>query len=314
MTDRFYSYNRFLKEYFGEKVYKICLDGGFTCPNRDGTISTGGCIFCSEGGSGEYSENAALSIPEQLILGQNQTARKYQGQKYLAYFQAFTNTYAPVDRLRFLYKQAIAPDWIVGLAIGTRPDCLSPAILDLLEEFNHQKPVFLEMGLQTYHDKTAFFLNRGYDTSVFTEMVTECARRGIRITAHLILGLPGESREMLMETIDYINTLPIGGVKLSMLYILKNTKLADIFEQDPFPVFSLDSYVDCVIDCIEHLRPDIVIERITGDGPGDLLIEPKWSLHKRLVLNTINKELKQRNSWQGKQWKQNASINGVNHV
>lgn len=302
MMERFYSYNRFLKEYFGEKIYKICLDGGFTCPNRDGTLSTGGCIFCSEGGSGEYSENAALSIPEQLSIGKKQTAAKYQGQKYIAYFQAFTNTYGPVKRLRSLYEQAIAPEEIVGLAIGTRPDCLSPDILDLLEEFNQRKPVFLEMGLQTCHDKSARFLNRGYETGVFTDAVRACAQRGIRTTAHLILGLPGESREMLLETIDYINSLPIGGVKLSMLYILKNTKLAKIYETNPFPVFTLESYVDCLIDCIEQLRPDIVIERITGDGPGNLLIAPQWSLHKRYVLNTINKELKRRDSFQGKHW------------
>lgn len=300
--ERYYSYNRFLKEYFGEKIYKICLDGGFTCPNRDGTLSTGGCIFCSEGGSGEYSESAALSIPEQLEIGKNQTSNKYQGQKYIAYFQAFTNTYAPVERLRFLYEQAIAPEEIVGLAIGTRPDCLSPAVLDLLEELNRQKPIFLEMGLQTCHDKTADFLNRGYKTSVFADMATECSKRGIRTTAHLILGLPGESRNMLLESINYVNSLPIQGVKLSMLYILKNTKLARFYEEHPFPVFTLESYVDCVIECIEHLRPDIVIERITGDGPADLLIAPKWSLHKRLVLNTINKKLKQRDSRQGKQW------------
>ena len=306
--ERFYSYNRFLKEYFGEKIYKICLDGGFTCPNRDGTLSTGGCIFCSEGGSGEYSASATLSIPEQIRLGNSQTSGKYQGRKYIAYFQAFTNTYAPVEHLLYLYEQAIAPEEIVGLAIGTRPDCLSSAVFDLLEEINQKKPVFLEMGLQTCHDETAHFLNRGYKTSIFTEAVKECHRRGIRTTAHLILGLPGESREMFRETIDYINDLPVGGVKLSMLYLLKNTQLARLYEQSPFPIFTLESYVDCVIDCIEHLRPDIVIERITGDGPASLLIEPKWSLRKRHVLNTINKELKQRDSFQGKLWKPVTAI------
>lgn len=298
--ERYYSYSRFLKEQFGEKVYKICLDGGFTCPNRDGTVSYGGCLFCSEGGSGEFAENAHLSITEQILSGKRQTEQKYSGHKYLAYFQAFTNTYAPVKRLRSLYYEAIQPKEIVGIAIGTRPDCLSSEIFDLLEEINQQKPVFLEMGLQTCHDSTAQFLNRGYKTKVFTQAVQECAKRGIRVTAHLILGLPGESFSMQLETIRYLNTLPIGGVKLSMLYLLKNTRLAEIYHQHPFPIFTLESYVSCVISCIEHLREDIVIERMTGDGPPDLLLAPRWSLHKRQVLNTIHQQMKAVNSFQGK--------------
>lgn len=298
--DYYYTYSRFLKEQFGGKVYKICLDGGFTCPNRDGTLSRKGCIFCSEGGSGEFAESRSLSVKKQLILGRSQTRHKYSGQKYIAYFQAFTNTYGPVEQLEQLYEEAIAPDDIVALAIGTRPDCLPEDVLRLLRRLNKRKPVFLELGLQTCHDDTALFLNRGYPTGVFTDAVHACHQYGLRVTAHLILGLPGESIGRQLQTIQYINSLPVGGVKLSMLHILKNTPLAQIYETQPFPVFTLDSYVDCVLNCVEHLRPDIVIERITGDGAGELLIAPTWSLHKRHVLNTIHKEMRLRNSFQGK--------------
>ncbi len=300
--DRYYSYSRFLKETFGEKVYKVSIDGGFTCPNRDGTLSTGGCIFCSEGGSGDFAESAILPVSTQITRGKAQSGKKYSGSKYIAYFQAFTNTYGPVERLRSLYEEAISPEEIVALAIGTRPDCLPPQALQLLEEINRRKPVFLELGLQTCHDATAAFLNRGYETKIFTKAVKDCAARGIRTTAHLILGLPGESPDMLAKTIQYINTLPVGGVKLSMLHILKNTRLAEIYAQKPFPLFTQDSYVSCVISCIEMLRPDIVIERITGDGPRNLLIAPAWSLHKRQVLNAIHQEMKRRGSFQGKSW------------
>lgn len=298
--EAFYSYSRFLKDRFGAKVYKICLDGGFTCPNRDGKISRGGCIFCSEGGSGEFSEQASLSIEEQIVRGRRQTEKKYSGGKYIAYFQAFTNTYGPLNRLRTLYEAAIAPEDVLALSIGTRPDCLDAQILDLLCEINQKKPVFLELGLQTCHDCTARFLNRGYETQVFTRAVRECHKRNLRVTAHLILGLPGESMEMMLRTIQYINSLPVDGVKLSMLYVLRGTPLAVLYKKKPFPVFTLDDYVDCVISCVEHLREDIVIERITGDGPKDLLIAPKWSLHKRRVLNAIHHQMKLRNSFQGK--------------
>lgn len=300
--ERYYSYSRFLKEYFGEKVYKICIDGGFTCPNRDGSLSTLGCLFCSEGGSGEFAEQASLSIKEQIELGKRQTEKKYHGSRYMAYFQAFTNTYAPIPHLRKLYEEACDCEEICALIIGTRPDCLSEPVLDLLEELQQKKPVFLELGFQTCHDSTAHFLNRGYDSWVFADAVKRCAAHGIRVTAHVIAGLPGETPEMQYQTIHFLNKLPISGIKISMLYLLKNTPLASYYEKYPFPVYSMEEYVDVVIGYLEHLRPDIVIERITGDGPRDLLIEPKWILHKRLVLNTIQKELKLRNTQQGKKY------------
>lgn len=298
--ERYRSYSSFLEESFGQKVYKICLNGGFTCPNRDGTLSREGCHFCSQGGSGEFSENAALSITDQIRLGTRQTARKYHGSSYIAYFQAYTGTYGPPSRLRQLYMEALAQEEILALAIATRQDCLGDDILDLLVQCNAIKPVFLELGLQTCHDSTAAAFNRGYKTSIFEDAVIRCARAGIRTCVHLILGLPGEDRTMISRTIDYVNRLPVGGVKLSMLHVLKNTPLAAQYAAHPFPVFTLEDYTDLVVSCIEELRPDIVIERLTGDGPRDLLIAPRWSLDKRRVLNTIHRKLKTRDTWQGR--------------
>ena len=299
--ERYYSYSRFLKEYFGDKIYKICLDGGFTCPNRDGTLSREGCIFCSEGGSGDFAESSSLSITDQILHGRKQTSEKYQGQRYLAYFQAFTNTYAPLPRLRQLYEEAIRQESICGIIIGTRPDCLPEPVLQYMEDLQKKenKPVFLELGLQTCHDDTATFLNRGYPTEIFTDAVIRCHEHGLRVTAHTIAGLPGETSEMQYQTVEYLNKLPISGIKISMLNLLRNTPLASWYQEHPFHILTMEEYVDLVIGYLERLRPDIVIERITGDGSRALLIEPKWILHKHLVLNTIRKEMKQRNTRQG---------------
>ena len=301
--ERYRSYSSFLKERFGKKVYKICIDGGFTCPNRDVTISFSGCTFCSEGGSGDFCESASLSIKDQILLGQRQTREKYRGNSYIAYFQAFTNTYASLSRLRELYGQAMEPDEIVGLAIGTRPDCLPDEVLDLLAEYNRRKPVFLELGLQTCHDETAARINRGYESRVFEDAVIRCEKYGLRVCAHIILGLPGEDDSMIGETISFLNGLPVQGVKLSMLHILKNTPLATQYDEHPFHVYTMEEYTDLVVHCIERLRPDIVIERLTGDGPKDLLIAPLWSRDKKRVLNLIHHKLKSYDSWQGKKYK-----------
>ena len=298
--DRYYTYSRFLKEYFGEKIYKISINGGFTCPNRDGTLSTGGCIFCSEGGSGEYAESQNLSIRQQLLSGRSQSKNKYQGIHYIAYFQAFTNTYTTPERLSDMLSEAMAPSWIRAVALGTRPDCLGPEILAVLSQANKIKPVFVEMGLQTCHDRTASFLNRAYPTKTFTKAAKELSSLGLRVSAHTIAGLPGENLDAQLATIDYLNQLPISGIKISMLNILKNTALATYYEKHPFPVYSMDEYVNVLICCLERLRKDIVVERITGDGPRSLLIAPKWIGHKKLVLNTIRKEMKRRNTWQGR--------------
>lgn len=303
MQERYYSYSRYLKETFGEKIYKICLNGNFSCPNRDGTISTGGCSFCSIGGSGEYAESCHLSLSDQIASGKKQTAGKYQGAHYIAYLQAYTNTYAPVKKLRAMYQEILAHDEILALSIGTRPDCLADDVLDLLAELNQIKPIHLELGFQTCHDETARQMNRGYASSVLDDAVYRCFKRGLRVTLHLILGYPGEEEAMQYETIHYINRLPIQGVKMSMLYVLKDTALGRQYSNEPFPLYDLKEYTRILLGCIERLRPDIVIERITGDGPRQLLLAPEWITHKRYVLNYIQKEMKQQDSFQGKQYR-----------
>ena len=296
---RYYSFDSFLKNTFGEKIYKVSLDGGFTCPNRDGTIGTGGCIFCSEGGSGDFASDARLSIQDQITQGISLVAAKNPSSRYIAYFQAFTNTYAPVSRLRQLFTEAMEDPRIAALAIGTRPDCLPSDVLSLLKELNNQKPVFVELGLQTIHPSTAGLIRRGYPLSCFEEAVWNLSSIGVWTVVHLILGLPGETEEMMLESVRYLNSLPVHGVKFSMLHILKGTDLADMYREDPFPVFTMESYIDLILRCIGNLRKDIVIHRLTGDGPRDLLIAPLWSLRKRTVLNEIAHQLKVQDIRQG---------------
>ena len=296
---RYYSFDSFLKNRFGEKIYKVSLDGGFTCPNRDGTIGTGGCIFCSEGGSGDFASDARLPVSDQITQGISLVAAKNPSSRYIAYFQAFTNTYAPVSRLRKLFTEAIEDSRIAALAIGTRPDCLPDNVLALLKELNERKPVFVELGLQTIHPVTAGLIRRGYPLSCFEEAVRNLSSIGVWTVVHLILGLPGETEDMMLESVRYLNSLPIHGVKFSMLHILKGTDLADMYRKNPFPVFTMESYVNLILRCIGNLRRDIVIHRLTGDGPRDLLIAPLWSLRKRTVLNNIAHQLKVQDIRQG---------------
>ena len=299
---RYYSFDSYLKQSFGEKIYKISLNGGFTCPNRDGTLGTGGCIFCSEGGSGDFAPDAVLPIDKQIKESIRLISKKTDAHKYIAYFQAFTNTYAPYEKLHSLFHEAILQEEIVGLAIGTRPDCLPQDVLELLDELNQIKPVFVELGLQTIHEKTAQFIRRGYPLSCFQQALKALHDLGINVVVHLILGLPGETEEMMLQSVRYLNQLPINGVKLSLLHVLKHTDLGALYEKHPFPVYELDDYVDFVIRCIEELRGDIVIHRLTGDGPRDLLIAPLWTLNKRKVLNEISRRMKETDSRQGKRF------------
>ena len=299
---RYYSFDSYLKQTFGEKIYKISLNGGFTCPNRDGTLGNRGCIFCSEGGSGDFAPDAVLPIGEQIEEGIRMIRQKTDASKYIAYFQAFTNTYAPYEKLHSLFYDAILRQEIVGLAVGTRPDCLPPDGLELLDELNQIKPVFVELGLQTIHEKTAQFIRRGYPLSCFEQAVKALHDLGINVVVHLILGLPGETEEMMLESVRYLNQLPVNGVKFSLLHVLKHTDLGALYEKHPFPVYELDDYVDLVIRCIEELREDIVIHRLTGDGPRDLLIAPRWTLNKRKVLNEIARRMKETGSRQGKRF------------
>lgn len=291
-----------MKQRFGEKVYRLALNGKMTCPNRDGTLGKGGCIFCSEGGSGEFAASALLSIPEQIQLQKNMIRQKRPVNKFIAYFQAYTNTYAPVDYLEKIFTEAISDPEVAALSIATRPDVLPPDVLSLLQRLNSQKPVWVELGLQTMHEETARFIRRGYDLPCFEQAVQNLRACGIEVIVHTILGLPNESREQMLETIRYLNTCHIQGIKLQLLHILKNTDLAAYYERTHFPVLSMEEYVDLVISCIENLSPDIVVHRITGDGPGELLIAPKWSQSKRTVLNKIHASFRERQTWQGKSY------------
>lgn len=298
----YYSLDYALKQQFGEKIYKLTLQTGCTCPNRDGTLGTGGCIFCSAGGSGEFAASPTLSVTKQLEQGKALLSKKRPAHKYIAYFQSYTNTYGPLDRLEHDFTEAISQPEVVILSIATRPDCLGPEILHLLERLNRQKPVWVELGLQTIHEETAAFIRRGYALPCYTHAVRELHKRGISVITHVILGLPGESREQMLDTVRYVNLLPVSGIKLQLLHILRNTDLAAYYEENPFPVFSLEDYVETVIACLEICRPDMVIHRLTGDGPKDLLLAPLWSLSKRHVLNTLHSALHQKNTWQSRRW------------
>lgn len=303
---RYYSLNDYCKKTFGEKVYRLSLNGGMTCPNRDGTHSTKGCLFCSEGGSGDFASSGNLSITKQIAQAKERIQEKTNCKKFIAYFQAYTNTYAPVSYLREIFTEAINQPEICALSIGTRSDCLKDEVIALLSELNQTKPVWVEIGLQSIHNKTLSSMNTHTTLEQFEDAVTRLSQHQIPVIAHLILGLPGENREMMLESVKHLSTLPISGVKLQLLHVLKNTPLAKIYETTPFPVFSLEEYCDLVIDCVELLPPDMVIHRLTGDGPKKLLIAPLWSGDKKRVLNTLNQRFASRNSWQGKMLERNS--------
>ncbi|MBS5121751.1 MAG: TIGR01212 family radical SAM protein [Blautia sp.] len=292
-----------LRERFGEKVYKVTLNGGMSCPNRDGTLGTRGCIFCSEGGSGDFAADVSLSVTEQIESQIALLSAKRPIQKYIAYFQAYTNTYAPVEYLRKIFKEAMSHPGIVALSVGTRPDCLGEEVLELLEELNRIKPVWIELGLQTIHEKTAQYIRRGYRLSCFDQAVERLRRRNIEVIVHTILGLPGESREDILETMRYLNQKDIQGIKLQLLHVLKGTDLAYDYLAGRFRVYEREEYLDLLIQCLENLDPEIVIHRITGDGPKDLLIAPLWASRKREVLNLLHHQMKEQNSYQGKNLK-----------
>lgn len=283
--------NNYLKERFGEKVYKIALNGGFTCPNRDGTIDTRGCIFCSKGGSGDFAESPDLTITEQIENGKKRLEKKIKNGKYIAYFQAFTNTYAPVERLRTIYEEAINHPDIVALSIGTRPDCLGDDVLALLDELNKIKPIFVELGLQTINEDTAKYIRRGYTLEVYDKAVADLHKIGINVVTHIILGLPNESKEDMLNSVEYACKVT-DGIKLQLLHILKGTDLAKDYEQGKFEVLTLEQYTEIIKECVQIIPENVVIHRLTGDGAKKDLIAPLWSADKKTVLNTINRALK----------------------
>ena len=303
----YHSLDYHLKETFGTKVYKLALDGGMTCPNRDGTIGTGGCIFCSEGGSGDFAAKRDVSVRAQVDAAKFRVANKIGPSgdgPYIAYFQSYTNTYAPLPYLESLFAEAISLPEICALSIGTRPDCLPDETIQLLAHLNQKKPVWVELGLQTIHEKTAEFIRRGYKLPVFEDAFHRLKEAGLTVIVHVILGLPGESREEILETIRYLSALNhngsgLDGIKLQLLHVLKGTDLDTVYQFGAFQTMELDEYLELVGDCLKLLPPEIVIHRLSGDGPKSILTAPLWSGNKRLVLNSMAKYLKDHGIYQG---------------
>lgn len=300
---RYKSLNEELKREFGKKVMKLSIDGGFTCPNRDGSIGHRGCIFCGEEGSGEFAGSRHDPIRVQVESQKRLLSKKWNTDKFIVYFQNFTNTYGPIDRLRKLYYEALSLEGVVGLAIATRPDCLGDEVVDLLSEINERTYLWIELGLQTIHEKTAKFIRRGYPLEVYDEAVRKLKARNIRVVTHIILGLPGESKEDILETVKYVGKTETWGIKLHSLYIQKDTDLYRYYLKNPFPIMSKEEYVSLVVECLRLLPPNMVIHRLTGDGKRELLFETKWSLDKLGVLSSIDKELKIRKTFQGEKYK-----------
>ena len=296
----YHSLDYMLRERFGEKVYKVTLNGGMSCPNRDGKIGHRGCIFCSEGGSGDFAADVSLSVTEQINSQISILSAKRPIHRYIAYFQAYTNTYAPVEYLQKIFTEAISHPKVIALSIGTRPDCLDDKVIALLSELNRMKPVWIELGLQTIHEDTARYIRRGYSLSCFEDALSRLRAAGLEVIVHTILGLPGETHDDILETIKYLNATDIQGIKLQLLHVLSGTDLAADYQVGKFEVLGRDAYIDLVIDCLEHLRPSIIIHRVTGDGPKELLIAPQWASRKREVLNLLHHRMKEMGSFQGK--------------
>ena len=291
-----------LKRQFGQKIYKVSLDGGMSCPNRDGTVGTGGCTFCSQGGSGEFAvgRTGYPDVWEQIEQAKTRVHRKISGEgKYIAYFQSYTNTYAPVDYLRTLFERAITHPDIVALSVGTRPDCLGDEVVALLKELNGQKPVWVELGLQTIHEKTAERIHRGYRLEVFEDAYRRLKEAGLTVVVHVILGLPGETKEEMLETVDYLGKIPVDGIKLQLLHILKGSQMATEYEKNPFSLMELEEYLDLILTCVARLPQSVVIHRLSGDGAKALLIGPAWSANKKLVLNRMMQKFRENGIFQG---------------
>lgn len=296
---RYYPLNDFLKEKFGCKVYKVSLDAGFTCPNRDGSLASGGCIYCDSRGSASPIIDSKLSIREQMEAGIAFGKRKYNAKKFIAYFQAFSNTYAPVEKLKELYDEALNYEDVVGLSISTRPDCVHNSVLDLIEGYARDYHVWLEYGLQSIHHRTLQLINRNHGLAEFIDAVLRTKGRSINICAHVIIGLPGETIDEILETARVIAALRIDGIKIHSMYIVRDTKLEQMYKKGDYEPLTFEQYVSIASDFLELLPPDMVIQRLTGDCPRDILVAPKWTLDKQRVLTGITEELKRRDSWQG---------------
>ena len=298
----YFSLDAYCKKRYGAKVYKIAINAGLTCPNRDGTLGTRGCIFCSAGGSGDFAVKPMDSVADQLKAGREMFGKKKTGDLFIAYFQAYTNTYGDVSYLSEIYEEALKQPYIVGISIATRPDCLPEEVLSLLTSLKNKYPskdIWVELGLQTIHDTTASYIRRGYRLDIFDQAVAGLKARNIPVIVHVILGLPGESTQMILETIQYLNLLSVFGVKLQLLHVLKETDMALDYMAGKFTTLTREEYMTLLITCLKHLSPEIVIHRLTGDGPKDLLIAPEWSLYKRDFFNTLHRHLKETKEYQG---------------
>lgn len=295
------SLNDYLRQTFGEKIYKLALDGGMSCPNRDGTLGTEGCSFCSLGGSGDFAEPPHSSVTEQIEAAKRRVGRKMNSGRYIAYFQSYTNTYAPVGYLETLFTEAVSHPDIAALSVATRPDCLPGETVALLRRLNAVKPVWVELGLQTIHEDTAAAVGRGYPLSCFTDAAKRLKDAGLAVVVHVILGLPGEDRERMLETVRFLAGFRprIDGIKLQLLHVLKGTRLAGLYAEQPFPVMSREEYIRLLICCIRLLPPDIVIHRLSGDGPRHLLIAPLWTRDKKAFLGAFQKALCESGAYQG---------------
>jgi len=299
---RYHNLNYFLREKFGDKVFKIALDAGFSCPNRDGTISQGGCLFCSARGSGDFAGSRMFSITKQFEDIKIMMSKKWKSKKYIAYFQAYTNTYASIEVLREKYEEAVSQAGTVALAIATRPDCLSHEVLDLIEEYSRRVYTWVELGLQTQSDESAKIINRGYKLLMFEESLRELNKRNIDVVVHTIFGLPGENKEDMLKTIDYVAHKDIKGIKMHLLHLMEDTPMVELYKQKKLEFLSQDEYIDIICTAITMLPPDMVIHRLTGDAPRELLIGPMWSLKKWEVLNGIDNRLAQLDLYQGSEF------------
>ena len=301
--DRYYSFNKYAHEKFGCKIYKLALSGGMTCPNRDGTLGTRGCIFCSEGGSGDFAQPPCASVAGQIEKAKSKVAGKTgENAKFIAYFQSYTNTYAPLEKLKTLFSAAIKPDCIAALSVATRPDCLPEEVVEYLSGLNKIKPVFVELGLQTIHEKTADYIRRGYSLSVFDAAVKRLKAAKLNVVVHIILGLPGESRDDMLETVRYVGKSGADGIKLQLLYVLRDTDLCADYEKGLFRTLEKDEYIDILGDSINILPENMVIHRLTGDAPKKLLVSPLWSADKKAVLAAIYRTFEQKNIMQGSEY------------
>lgn len=299
MLPYYYSFNEYLQDTFGTKVYKLSLNGGLTCPNRDGKLGTRGCIFCSEGGSGDFAP-PFTDITTQINIARERIAPKYKGNSFIGYFQNFTNTYGPIDYLEKIFTEAIENPSIVGISVATRPDCLDDAVIELLSRLNSKKKVWVELGLQTIHQASADFIRRGYTLDVYDSAVERLRAHNIDIVVHLIIGLPNETKEMMIDSARYVAASQVSGIKLQLLHVLKNTDLATFYDQNKFSVLSMEEYFDIIGSILPILPENMVIHRITGDGPKNILIDPMWSADKHRVLNGLNQYLRDNNVIQGR--------------